>query len=52
MLILEVPLTLGYCCPIQFANLANRETLVFAGGSRLRKLTARTILIAVAVATS
>ncbi len=42
----------GYCCPIQFANLANRETLVFAGGSRLRKLTARTILIAVAVATS
>ena len=42
----------GYCCPIQFANLANRETLVFAGISRFRKLTARTILIAVAVATS
>jgi hypothetical protein len=42
----------GYCCPIQFANLANRETLVFASGFRVRKLTVRTILIAVAVATS
>ena len=41
-----------YCCPIQFANLENRETLVLATGFRFRKLTARTILIAVAVATS
>jgi hypothetical protein len=26
----------GYCCPIHFANLANRETLVFAGSSMFK----------------
>lgn len=49
---MKVIKTVGYCCRIQFASLANLETLVFAIGFSFKKLIVRNRFIPVAVATS